>query len=508
MRGMFYSQNVDNIQLVILTLDGGLLDLNRLRYNYFKRTCESYNKTISKEQFSFMLGSMKTMYDKSPIQDIIGAKEYNKMIEKDLFEYVKLKPQIKREGVDEFIQYCLQKKMKIAVYTTHKSKRAMQYLQLTDLYDKIDFLIGGDSQLLPLPHQDVLTVICQQLDVDPRHTLVVANFESMVEAALNMYANVIYMPDLAPANDTIRACVYKVVKNYLEIMNVFLFSKYDSMELFSPILGMNSDMDRDTLYSTKNKLLDKYQNDEQLIALVNKTYDYFIDLLNKQEISERFSNRQKIFFEFDDEDENDINQNNLKESENQTISNEQRVQEFMRNVNQSSVSNSDTFILSGATSYDPKRMNELMDIINGEAKKVNNEVKESTKTNDQSQDEEQDIGIVNTIINVLFNFLLAMIIVLVAIMFGLLFADTLEGTSLFAKCVQYIFTFYITIINTLFGIIFNGLHWIVASIPDYDQFVYQNSTLSPMASLSLLSVIFNFICISFIRMIIYRYKNR
>ena len=49
---MFYSQNVDNIQLVILTLDGGLLDLNRLRYNYFKRTCESYNKTISMFEMS------------------------------------------------------------------------------------------------------------------------------------------------------------------------------------------------------------------------------------------------------------------------------------------------------------------------------------------------------------------------------------------------------------------------------------------------------------------------
>ena len=31
------------------------------------------------------------------------------MVEKDLFEYIKLKPSIKREGVDELIQYCKQK---------------------------------------------------------------------------------------------------------------------------------------------------------------------------------------------------------------------------------------------------------------------------------------------------------------------------------------------------------------------------------------------------------------
>lgn len=506
MRGMFYSQNVDNIQLVILTLDGGLLDLNRLRYNYFKRTCESYNKTISKEQFSFMLGNMKTMYDKSPVQDIISAREYNKMVEKDLFEYVKLKPQIKREGVDEFIQYCLQKNIKIAVYTTHKSKRAMQYLQLTELYSKIDFLIGGDSQLLPLPHQDVLTVICQQLNVDPRHTLVVANFESMVEAALNMYANVIYMPDLAQANDTIRACVYKVVKNYFEIMNVFLFSKYDSMEMFSPILGMNADMDRDTLYATKNKLLDKYQNDDQLIALVNKTYDYFIDLLNKQEISDRFSRRQKIFFEFDDEDE--VVPASVQNEKAGTVQadSEQKVQNIMRNINQTSMKNSDTFILSGATSYDPQRMNELMDIINGEAKK---DKETDNVASDQSETEtEEENGIVNLIMNILFNFLLAMIIVLVAIMFNLLFADSLEGTSLFAQIVNYIYTFYISIVNTLFGLLFNGVHLFVPAFPNYEQFVYHNSTLSTMASLSLLSVIFNFIWISVVRMIIYRFNRK
>lgn len=310
---MFYSQSVDNIKLVIFTLDGGLLDLNRLRYNYFNRTCETYNKTITKEQFSFMLGNMKTMYNKSPIQEFINNEEFNNIVEKDLFEYVKLKQNIKREGVDELIQYCKQKNIKIAVYTTHKSKRAIQYLQLTNLYNKIDFLIGGDSQLPPLPKKDVLSVICQQMNIEPENTLVIANFESMVEAALNLYVNVIYMPDLVPANDTIKACVYKVVRNYLEVMNVFLFSKYDSIEMFSPILGMNAQMDRDTLYLTRNKLLNKYKNDEQLLSLVNKTYEYFVDLLNKQQISEKFSKNQRIFFTFeDDEDIRDNQEDQLK----------------------------------------------------------------------------------------------------------------------------------------------------------------------------------------------------
>ena len=46
---------------------------------------------------------MNTMYDHSLLSDYISAKDFNRMVEKDLFEYIKLKPSIKREGVDELI---------------------------------------------------------------------------------------------------------------------------------------------------------------------------------------------------------------------------------------------------------------------------------------------------------------------------------------------------------------------------------------------------------------------
>ena len=290
---MFYSQTCENIQLIVFTLDGGLLDINRLRYNYYRSTCETYHKNASREEFSKMLGNMNTMYDHSLLENIIPAKEFNKAVEKDLFEYIKLKPSIKREGVDELIQYCKQKNMKIAVYTTHKTKRAIQYLQLTGLYEKIDFLIGGDSHLKPLPHCQMLEVTCQQMDIEPSHTMIVANFESMVEAANKLLANVIYMPDLSPATEKIKASVYKVTKNPLEIMNMFLFSKYDSVEMFSPILGMNANMDLDTLTQTRDKLLEKYKDDEQLIGLVNKTYDYFNEILLKQFLIEELEKNEK-----------------------------------------------------------------------------------------------------------------------------------------------------------------------------------------------------------------------
>ena len=99
---MFYKQTVNNIKVVIIPLDGGLLDLNRLRFNYFKRICKKHNYNITKKEFEDSLGNMKTMYQQFPISKNYSSEEINNVIERDLFEYAKLKPDaIKKEGTEE-----------------------------------------------------------------------------------------------------------------------------------------------------------------------------------------------------------------------------------------------------------------------------------------------------------------------------------------------------------------------------------------------------------------------
>lgn len=487
---MFYSQTCENIQLIVFTLDGGLLDINRLRYNYYRSTCETYHKNASREEFSKMLGNMNTMYDHSLLEDIIPAKEFNKAVEKDLFEYIKLKPSIKREGVDELIQYCKQKNMKIAVYTTHKTKRAIQYLQLTGLYEKIDFLIGGDSHLKPLPHCQMLEVTCQQMDIEPSHTMIVANFESMVEAANKLLANVIYMPDLSPATEKIKASVYKVTKNPLEIMNMFLFSKYDSVEMFSPILGMNANMDLDTLTQTRDKLLEKYKDDEQLIGLVNKTYDYFNEILLKQFLIEELEKNEKKHFSFDDEDS--------------TLKGKQNIEMFEEENNQEEMikeeaevpfldEKKDLFqeqsVLKNTTSIDPKRINELMDIINGNA-----EAEENVETEEKVEEvKEKDKSKMDTFMDGVYNLLISIILVFAFLIFRIILQEFIISIPSLNSMAITLEKGYLKILEVLFGFVFNSLHMLFKIVPTYKVFVYQNSLLSPMAVLCLFSIILIFI---------------
>lgn len=502
---MFYSQTCENIQLIVFTLDGGLLDINRLRYNYYRSTCETYHKNASREEFSKMLGNMNTMYDHSLLENIIPAKEFNKAVEKDLFEYIKLKPSIKREGVDELIQYCKQKNMKIAVYTTHKIKRAIQYLQLTGLYEKIDFLIGGDSHLKPLPHCQMLEVTCQQMDIEPSHTMIVANFESMVEAANKLLANVIYMPDLSPATEKIKASVYKVTKNPLEIMNMFLFSKYDSVEMFSPILGMNANMDLDTLTQTRDKLLEKYKDDEQLIGLVNKTYDYFNEILLKQFLIEELEKNEKKHFSFDDEDS--------------TLKGKQNIEMFEEENNQEEMikeeaevpfldEKKDLFqeqsVLKNTTSIDPKRINELMDIINGNA-----EAEENVETEEKVEEvKEKDKSKMDTFMDGVYNLLISIILVFAFLIFRIILQEFIISIPSLNSMAITLEKGYLKILEVLFGFVFNSLHMLFKIVPTYKVFVYQNSLLSPMAVLCLFSIILIFIIISMIKGMINLIKNK
>lgn len=57
------------------------------------------------------------------------------------------------------------------------------------------------------------------------------------------------------------------------------------MEMYSPLLGMSSDMPLPALKQTYKRLLKEYENDEQLIDLVNNTYQYFLNEILKKDSS-------------------------------------------------------------------------------------------------------------------------------------------------------------------------------------------------------------------------------
>ena len=60
-------QNVTDIQLAILELDGCVFNLNHYRYNFYKNLASQRDLTVTPEEFHEHLGNMYTMYDLSLI---------------------------------------------------------------------------------------------------------------------------------------------------------------------------------------------------------------------------------------------------------------------------------------------------------------------------------------------------------------------------------------------------------------------------------------------------------
>ncbi len=58
-----YKQSIQDIQLVIIPLDGTIFNLNRYRYNYTHHFCESHHLDYSLDDFYHHLCNMYEMYN-------------------------------------------------------------------------------------------------------------------------------------------------------------------------------------------------------------------------------------------------------------------------------------------------------------------------------------------------------------------------------------------------------------------------------------------------------------
>ena len=495
---MFYKQTVDNIKVVILSLDGGILDLNRLRFNYFKKICKIHNYDITKEDFENSLGNMQTMYNSFPITKDVVPDDLNELIERDLFEYAKLKPNsLIKEGTEEILQFFKQKNIKIAVISTHKIKRAIQYLQLTRLYNYIDFIIGGDSNNPPLPDPYLLTTVLEQLNVAPEDALVVANYPNLLYAANRKLMNVIYLTDLCPITNSITSRAFRVAKNNLEVINIYLFARYDSMEMYSPLLGMSSDMSVETLEQTYYKLLEEYQNDPQLVDLVRDTYHYFLgEILNKKSVS-----INPLLFE----DENSDNYKKEDSSLEEDKTNFDKQEDLIKHFEFTDESNDDHQSESITKSADsksiiggnPERVNELMDIINGTS--TPNEDNDSSPTETITTEDEEDITLTTKIINFFYTLALVSIGSFSGMIVFVAFEDFIYGPGIIASVIKNIIDFYINIVLSIYIFIFNELHSFLNFIPSYNNLVSGNGFLSPLAIKLILFIVFNLIIVYIVK---------
>lgn len=509
-----YRQSIQSIKVVILPLDGIILDLNRYRYNYYHHLCDQKKITLNKNDFYSHLSNMYDMYTNLPLSHTMDVGPFNAKVERELFQYLSHKGISPKEGCLELIEYLHQKEISIVVISTHRTKDAVEYLKMVKLYNKVHFIIGSDTTSLPLPSTQILETVMEHFHVQSKDTLVISPFLSLNKAAYSLHMNIIYCEDLMPAQDEEIQTSYKTVKSLFEVLNTIIFDQYEDAELYSPILGMNSDMSKNELDNVKNKLEEAYQDDEQLIDLVNKTYAFHLSQLNEQKIKDAsvvlHENKTQKRFYFDDDFE-----------PNPTIETKEKLlEEKKQEVETDQYNNNIHF-----SPLDPKEEDDLTALL----KQINKKEAQQTSTpkttdyneiekivmnaqediEEENEDEEESL-ILSFLINIVYIGAISFLIIFIGLLIYIAFIHQFDKNNGIFRIIGLCFHIYYGIIESVFRIVLNSLHALIYIIPTYNDYISSNNWFSQDGMLLFNIFVFQIVVIVIIKMImsiIRRFKN-
>ncbi|MBO6047896.1 MAG: HAD family hydrolase [Erysipelotrichaceae bacterium] len=287
-----YGTSGKQLKVVVIELDGCLFSLNQYRFNFYKNQCVKKGLSFTRDQFYPALGSMWTMYDELPLSTFYDSLALNVKVENDLMNYLTLKGLKANEGAKEFLDYCHQKGMKVVAMSTHRTEDAIKYLKKGDIYHKVDYVMGSDTKLKPIPSNEMLTFVLKKYGATAAESIMITSLRSILMTAKDLGMNVIYYKDLVEPTDYERQNSYSIATSFYEALNDMIFGQYEDYSMFETLLGMSDTSSMQDLEAVRYHLQQVYADDSNIMNIVNRTYEY--------KLSEMSS---KPRFVFDDEDE-------------------------------------------------------------------------------------------------------------------------------------------------------------------------------------------------------------
>lgn len=461
------------LKLAIIELDGCIFPLNRLRYNFYKNICKKRNITVTADEFYHALGNMYSMYETLPLATTLNSQKLNTTVEKDLYNYLSMKGLSPKDGVIELFEYFRQNNIPIAVVSTHKTKTAINYLELGSLYRKVDYVIGCDTDITPLPSEELLAYIDKRFQVTPKDTLVITSMNGILHSANKIGMNTIYLNDLIEAGDDEISCSYQVANSMYEALNDILFGRYEDYKIFEPLLGMDKEMSVAKLKALFANLQEVYKDDPDLLKIIKSTY------ISK--LSELTRERPRRFT-FNDEDLAE-----LEKEESEPVVEEEKEEE------------------PTALSLNAHDTAALNDVIAKVMEAEKNPPKEEEEDKEDPVVEEPkkkpDHHIINTFINISYVLLLSLMILLLGLVVHIALGNMMDHPVV--QVLHSISLGYVEIAETIFRVIIDGLHSITNAVPDYYTYMNDNTVMTLSALKMVHCYVLNVVVVTLIETIKY-----
>ena len=459
------------LKLAIIELDGCIFPLNRLRYNFYKNICKKKNITVTADEFYHALGDMYSMYETLPLASTLNSEKLNASVEKDLYNYLSMKGLSPKDGVIELFEYFRQNNIPIAIVSTHKTRTAINYLELGSLYRKVDYVIGCDTDITPFPSEELLAYIDKRFQVTPKDTLVITSMNGILHSANKIGMNTIYLNDLVEAGDDEISCSYQVANSMYEALNDILFGRYEDYKIFEPLLGMDKEMSVAKLKALFANLQEVYKDDPDLLKIIKSTY------ISK--LSELTRERPRRFT-FNDEDLAELEK---EESEPAAIEKEEPT----------------------ALSLNAQDTAALNDVIAKVMEAEKNPPKEEEEEKEEPVVEEPkkkpDHHIINTFINISYVLLLSLMILLLGLVVHIALGNMMDQPVV--QVLHSISLGYVEIAETIFRVIIDGLHSITNAVPDYYTYMNENTVMTLSALKMVHCYVLNVVVVTLIETIKY-----
>ena len=479
-----YKQNIDDIKVAVIMLDGCILDLNRFRYNYYRHMCNDNNASITKEQFYNELGSMYSMYNNLPLSKKYNSSSLNQKIEEELYTYLKHKGIYPKEGLFELLDYFRQKNIEVAIMSTHRTKKAVEYLQMTRVYSQVHFIIGSDTKFKPLPSHEMLEAITKQFDVNPHQMLVISPFLSLNKAAAHLESNVIYFKDLIePTKNEINTS-FKVVSSFFDILNCLLFERIYDSNIYSSVLGMSNKMNKEELDAVNEHLKEVYHDDQQILNIVEDTYQYHLSQLT-------WTHSKSKNTDIKEKHKQNIEEKELLE---EIITEYEPLEEVYKKEPEEHISLS-------------LNQQQTLELTSAWSQLMKNEETEIEEPKEESKEEPKK-NKAKIILDILENFIYSFAISFLILFNGIIvFLLTSDYPSIYAPLTT-IVDYYTSLIEIIFSSLFNVIHTIIPNMPSYDVYSASISFISPDGIVLLNILIFNTFIIFIIRIIVLLIKKK
>lgn len=201
---------------VIFDLDGTLIDTEKLYRKYWPMALADYGYDLSDER-ALTLRSLGRPFAPKQFKDWYGEDFDYDLIRKRRKEYVeghieKYGVEL-RPGVVETLDYLNEKGITAAIATATDLERTTKYLEMTGINGRFKKIICATMVKNGKPAPDIYEYVCKELLALPSDCYAVEDAPNGVRSAYTAGLNVIFVPDQAPADDSIKDMLFANIES-------------------------------------------------------------------------------------------------------------------------------------------------------------------------------------------------------------------------------------------------------------------------------------------------------